>query len=322
MTLNKPKILLALGGVALALAGLEVCLRVLVPPGAERSPEFVRDEELGWVRPPNQVGPFYLRNFAAPGLFRVRFRTNSRGWRDHEYPLAKADNLRILALGDSITEGWGVEEDQAYPNVLEDRFLCGVEVWDLGVDGYSTDQELLQLRRVIVDYKPDLVTLGFYLNDLLPNIRQSTNALAFQKPLLTFQNPHLVLTNREALTRQKLREAQTKGSLRARFIGLLNRSALFRMTRFAVLRGLYILQSRLRSQTGQQTPYEENPNLVPMGPEVTRAWQLTERILVAMNNLCKEHGATFVLTYVPSTQEIFPQVPALSIKLTGIRHTR
>jgi len=88
---------------------------------------------------PNQSGFVYQRN---PGVFKTKFRTNSRGMRDREYPSSKGSNLRILVLGDSFTEGWGVEEQQAYPKVLESRFLQGVEVWNLGVVGFSTDQEL------------------------------------------------------------------------------------------------------------------------------------------------------------------------------------
>jgi len=43
------------------------------------------------------------------------------------------------------------------------------EVWNLGVPGYNTRQELDLLRRVGPSHAPDLVIVGFYANDLAGN---------------------------------------------------------------------------------------------------------------------------------------------------------
>jgi hypothetical protein len=59
-----------------------------------------------------------------PGSFDTTFHTNSRGLRDREHPLAHPQTgSRIVAVGDSFTWGYGVEDDEAFPRVLEGQLL-------------------------------------------------------------------------------------------------------------------------------------------------------------------------------------------------------
>src|SRR5215467_4571764 len=47
--------------------------------------------------------------------------TESHGLRDRERSVDKAANVfRIVAIGDSITMGWGVAQDKTYPAQLEE----------------------------------------------------------------------------------------------------------------------------------------------------------------------------------------------------------
>ena len=98
--------------------------------------------------------------------------TNSLGFRDtREYSLSKpAGTFRILVLGDSVTFGHGALYETSYPWLLEQRLRdwrpdVKWEVWNLGVPGYNTAQELAYLNEVGVRYQPDLVIVGFFLND-------------------------------------------------------------------------------------------------------------------------------------------------------------
>ena len=51
---------------------------------------------------------------------KITIRINSLGWRDREISLEKKeDTFRIVALGDSITFGWGVELHETYVKQLE-----------------------------------------------------------------------------------------------------------------------------------------------------------------------------------------------------------
>ena len=95
---------------------------------------------------------------------------NSHGFRDREYSLEKpSDHGRIVVIGDSITFGYGLQPEQRFPEQLESRFRDAgskVEVLNLGVGGYDTLDEVAFLERVGLDFEPDLVVVGFCINDL------------------------------------------------------------------------------------------------------------------------------------------------------------
>lgn len=99
-------------------------------------------------------------------------RTNSRGLRERELPLAPGrGTARVLFLGDSVTFGSGVLAEEAFPRLLEsalgDAGAGPIETLNAGVVGYNTLQELGRLEAVGLAYGPDLVVLTFVVNDLL-----------------------------------------------------------------------------------------------------------------------------------------------------------
>jgi hypothetical protein len=101
---------------------------------------------------------------------------NSLELRDpREYALAKGPNtFRILVLGDSVTFGHGSVYEHTYPYLLEQRLKAwrpnvDWQVWNAGVPGYNTSQELAHLLEVGDRFRPDLVIVGFFDNDLADN---------------------------------------------------------------------------------------------------------------------------------------------------------
>ena len=104
----------------------------------------------------------------------VPVHTNSLAFRDpREYDIAKRPNtFRILVFGDSVTFGHGSLYESSYPYLLEQKLRgwrtdVDWQVWNLGVPGYSTAQELMYLRDVGPAYRPDLVIVAFFENDVL-----------------------------------------------------------------------------------------------------------------------------------------------------------
>jgi hypothetical protein len=98
---------------------------------------------------------------------------NSLGFRDFEYPEEKLPKqFRIFAVGDSFTQGGGVNFDDTYPKKLE-RYLnymgniekITYQVMNLGVPGRSTNQEVELIKEQAVKFDPDLIILGYCLND-------------------------------------------------------------------------------------------------------------------------------------------------------------
>jgi lysophospholipase L1-like esterase len=110
---------------------------------------------------------FYEPN---PGATSEIYTINSAGFRDHEYPLEKKPGVfRIVMLGDSIVWGHGLtlqdtiaKQLEALLNKASDRPF---EVLNFGVSGYSTQQEVELYRVKASRYDPDLVIVGYCLND-------------------------------------------------------------------------------------------------------------------------------------------------------------
>lgn len=123
------------------------------------------DEKLHFKHRPNATR--YWNNIKNRPIY-----TNEYGHHDYSFPLKKGKNeLRILNLGDSITMGHLVTRDETYSKYMEE-ILSGllkdynkVEVINAAVQGYSTFQELEVLKRSLV-FEPDIVTVGFCLNDV------------------------------------------------------------------------------------------------------------------------------------------------------------
>src|SRR5882762_6703579 len=118
-----------------------------------------------------RLAPGYSGWFAG-----VPVKINSLGLRDErEYALPKgANTFRVLVLGDSVTFGHGSVYAHTYPYLLEQRLKAwrpdvDWQVWNAAVPGYNTSQELAQLLEVGDRFKPDLVVVGFFLNDLIDN---------------------------------------------------------------------------------------------------------------------------------------------------------
>ena len=98
---------------------------------------------------------------------------NERGLRDRPI-LPKAEGeYRILALGDSVTFGWGVAQDQIFPvrleQLLQNRLQRPVRVINSGVGGYNTVQEVTYFKQEGITFQPDLVMLTYVQNDIEEN---------------------------------------------------------------------------------------------------------------------------------------------------------
>jgi lysophospholipase L1-like esterase len=97
---------------------------------------------------------------------------------------ASEDRYRIVALGDSCTFGKGVAEADTWPRQLESLLgeaLSGVRrvvVANLGVNGYSGTTYERIFREVGLGLEPDLVVVGYNLNDF-PNAIRAVDEYVF-----------------------------------------------------------------------------------------------------------------------------------------------
>ncbi|MHB8523294.1 MAG: SGNH/GDSL hydrolase family protein [Limisphaerales bacterium] len=104
----------------------------------------------------------------------IDMRINSLGFRGSELPLRKGpEEFRVLVLGDSITWGDYLPEDEVYVNQAEGRLNPSpdgrrVELINAGVGDIGTREEVDILEESGLAAEPDLVVVGFYLNDSRP----------------------------------------------------------------------------------------------------------------------------------------------------------
>jgi acyl-CoA thioesterase-1 len=95
-----------------------------------------------------------------------------------DLPLSKHDSgggfsKTIVALGDSLTAGLGVDENQAYPAQLERKLLAhgyNIKVINAGISGETSSGTLSRIDWIISALKPDIVILVIGANDGLRGI--------------------------------------------------------------------------------------------------------------------------------------------------------
>ncbi len=189
-----------------ALGAAEAALR-LFRPVAYRRPLAVADPAAGAA---DAWRARVHRRSALPGLAyelnpgseadlaSMHVRVNRFGLRGPEVAPARPQGVRrVAALGDSVTFGFGVAAEEAWPAVLE-RLLneSGAEagerwqVLNFGVGGYSTRDEAIVLRAKALAFDPDVVVLGYYLNDPQTDPLQPLHQ-AFHQPLW-WEHSHLL----------------------------------------------------------------------------------------------------------------------------------
>ncbi len=123
---------------------------------------FLRDSKLFWKFRPDQT--------ITSKFFEGRtYRINSSGFRGEEIPPA-SDKVRIIALGNSCTFGWGMNDDAVFINQLGamingDGQLPPVEIINAGIPGYSSFQGRRFLVSDIAPLKPDIALIMFAWND-------------------------------------------------------------------------------------------------------------------------------------------------------------
>jgi lysophospholipase L1-like esterase len=117
-----------------------------------------------------KYAPLFNGTFEGSMYGNVTITTNSAGLRDQEHAYERSnDTLRIVALGDSVTFGSGVDYSQTYLSVLEAKMKSegiGAEIIKAGIDGYQLDQEYDYYASEGYKYDPDIVMMGVVLNDV------------------------------------------------------------------------------------------------------------------------------------------------------------
>lgn len=128
------------------------------------------DGTKGWFHAPRSSGRVFMGGPDQGGV-----RINALGLRGPDVERRKPQGVRrVLVFGDSFVFGVGVDEDHAFTSRLQARLdetsRGGYEVVNMGVSGYSTDQEYLLFQELGARLAPDLVVLVATDNDFAGNL--------------------------------------------------------------------------------------------------------------------------------------------------------
>jgi hypothetical protein len=135
---------------------LEFGLRYYRIGDDERNLLYSHDDDLGWFPEPN-----ISRDFT--GAVKIHIQHNSLGFRDKEFIKSKErDNL--IFLGDSFAYGYDSNIENRFSELVANE-LQSFNVYNLGVSGYSTDQEYLLLQKFADFFDPKIVYLLYHHND-------------------------------------------------------------------------------------------------------------------------------------------------------------
>ena len=121
------------------------------------------DKDLTYILKPNAIMEHRNREFD------VIIKTNKIGVRDDDESLDKPD---VIVIGDSFAMGFGVPQDETFPQVIEHQ--TGLKVLNTGIESYGTAREVMMLDRLDTENLKYLV-VQYCPNDLEENYSFNTN---------------------------------------------------------------------------------------------------------------------------------------------------
>ncbi|MCI0613063.1 SGNH/GDSL hydrolase family protein, partial [bacterium] len=272
------------------------------------------DSLLGWRKVPNKIGRHLTDEYEVLESF------NSKGIRGPEYYYEKnGDEYRILILGDSFAEGYTVEFDDLFSEVLK-RELNNernqyYEVINCGTGGYSTDQDLLFLQSEGKKYGPDLIILLFCDND--PWYNAQPKYYRGDKPLFVLENGEMILTNVPIPIpdTSTIEPATGETAFFRKVKDWLNyHSYLYVFARRRVENSydLFSLAIKLGlAEPGQiasvSVPEEFEVFKKNYGEKIVAAWEITGKLIEKLNEEIASINGKLLIFYVPSRPSVYAE---------------
>jgi len=266
------KVALAVFVPLLALCLLEVGVRIYAHVTSQER-LIVVDDVIGWRLAPNARRRYDKE--AQPYFIAI----NSKGLRDREHSYEKPPGIfRIVVIGDSFVFGaGGVEPAKRFTDILQ-ASTSNTEVINMGVPAYGTDQEYQYLAEEGFKYHPDLVILCAFYNDfsesfstLNPSNGRPKGYFSMEGGQLAFHPPSF--------------------------------SLLYRLGRHSYLAGLANLELSKLSRA-----YDKAMRRGDLVLDLSERMATFKQLFASAADLCRQHGAEFVLVYLPPRAQYQPWI--------------
>jgi hypothetical protein len=297
--------------VVLTLAIGEVATRWLVPEAVWRAhddgADWRFDDQIGWVHRPH-LDVSRMRDGRL-----VRFQTNEDGLTPPEARRERTPGVkRIMLFGDSSVLGRWVPQDLTIHVYLEGLLHSkGIEaeVFNAGVEGYSTDQALLLMERLIPLYRPDIVGYGLHPNDFGGIV--SREAYGNAKPMLVWAQDGKLEVMPPVFHERRLQPLGPTHGVR----NLVQHSALYRLTQpfvFRIRASLQGWEHELMHGIDQEAMYYR--------PEAMERidWRLVGGLLGRMQRVSQEHGVEFFFYQHPDIGAVWDPYIEVFLESQGV----
>jgi len=155
-----------------------------------------------FLLPPDQLPHVTWGHKASLNAYRFRERELS--------VFSSGESFRVMVLGDSLTWGVGLDEDERFTDLLEERLRRespgkNIRVMNFGLPGSSTQRERDLLRDFYPLVRPQLIIVAFCFNDPQPREQQYSSELEHHlekiRPLLQAFQAYGFDGTRRVLTR-------------------------------------------------------------------------------------------------------------------------
>ena len=223
--------------------------------------------------------------------FQVLYTINNQGLRaGADTGALSPGRLRLLCVGDSFTFGWGVQEQQAFPLLLNNNKGADsrpVESLNAGVAGYGTNDEVAWLHKFGWSLQPKIVLLGFFAgNDVVDVMRRMNKA-----PVETPADQAVI----DAVDKAKERE-HTRSGMETWLLG--NSHAYVFLNKFF---GRFLASRDARKPDVFDTAYNY---LRSKPPELSTGWKKTTELLSEIEWKAREHNARLVVVVIPAAEQV------------------
>ena len=229
----------------------------------------------------------------------VNISINSLGLRDDELRNASS---RILMLGDSFTFGSGVEANETFSSLLEQRFQ-DTEVINAGVVSYSPILEYLYLTNRGILLNPDIVILNFDMSDLIDDYRYEQAA--------TFENGNIIAVS----------PGSEETNILIKLFQKIKTLNLLKMTLDRIYAGI---PHKKQINTPEVYDIKLSRFAVTLGdiPEEKEHWERTLKYISLIKEFCDKNDITFVLATYPYGHQVSGKEWDLGRHLYGLENDK
>jgi len=306
-------------GLAAGLLLAEGLARLLLPAAAgsvrmNRWPESERGKfcryhpSLGWEGLPSVSADHAWADF------RCRVTQNASGFRGPDIPLERSPGRRVVVLGDSFVWGFGAGDGSLFTDRLARRSKGALEVVNLGVSGYGTDQEYLLWRSRGRLWKPDEVWVFVTPVTDLADVAASRR-YGYEKPRFDFdaKGRYRIVNHPVPRVPPDERAHEYAGEpppepvrrLIARsdlFCALLSAAARSSVLREALERRAWL--PRMRPGHAWEPPLYRDPT----DPDLVPLWSALSGLLSLLAEDVRRSGAKLTIAAVPSPVQVAPRL--------------